>query len=96
MPTVITFTETGEWQALNAAAKWCADRGISVGRHQAHAPRGLLRGDFNIQKWRNLSLHNRGCLDGVMIGDFRNGPVTVRLSYDIEPVPAEADQREVA
>lgn len=97
MPTTITFTDPADWAAKDAAEKWCADRGISVGRLQANMPRGLLFGVHDIQKWRNLTLRQRRQLDGTMLAEnFRRGPVTVRLSYDIDPAPVGADQREVA
>lgn len=64
---------------------------------QAHAPRGLLFGDHDIQKWRNLTLRQRGELDGTMLAEsFRHGPVTVRLKCDIDPAVPGQEHREVA
>jgi hypothetical protein len=83
----ITFPQPGPFEAVNAAETWCRDHGISVGRPQAHAPRGLLYGDFDIQKWRNLSVTERAQLNGQMIGG-RNGPVTIMLKH--APFAAEA------
>lgn len=42
----IVFDRPGDFEACNAAEKWCRDRGISVGEMQGPAPRGLLVGDF--------------------------------------------------
>jgi hypothetical protein len=71
-----TFTGTG---AARDAEAWCEERGISIGRMQQGSPRGLLVGDFEIQKWRNLNAKERAALHGVMTGDMRNGPVMIKL-----------------
>lgn len=84
-----TFTDAGEWQAKCAAEKYLTERGFSVGRHQGPAPRGILLGDYAIQKWRNLSPTDRSDLHGEMRGDMRNGPVTVEI-YDSAPDEARA------
>ena len=75
----IAFTNTGDFEACHKAEAWCAERGISVGRMQRGAPRGLMRGDCDIQKWRNLRGFERGQLDGVMTGNMRSGPVLVTV-----------------
>lgn len=94
MPTTITFTQPAEWQAMRAAEEMVR-RLRHLGRSPPERRPGLMRGDYDIQKWRNLTMHNRAVLDGTMTAaDFCHGPVTVRLSYDINPVPAGADQRE--
>lgn len=82
-----TFTTPGEFVACREAEAWCKANGISVGRMQGHDPRGLLRGEFDIQKWRNLNAKERKALHGRMTGDMRNGPVTVSI---------ELDEREIA
>lgn len=74
-----TFNQAGDFAAATAAEAWCAENGISVGTMQRHDPRGLLYGDFHIQKWRNLRDFERRALSGQMNGDMRNGPVTVRI-----------------
>lgn len=73
------FRETGDFAARDAAERWCSQRGVSVGRAQRGAPCGLLYGEFDIQKWRNLRSGDRAALDGIMVGDLRDGPVTVYL-----------------
>jgi hypothetical protein len=77
--TQTTFSNVGEFKAMQAAEDWCAEQGISVGPCQRGDPRGLLRGDFYVAKWRNLSEDERAALDGLMTGDMRNGPVIVGL-----------------
>ena len=78
---IITFAYTEEFEACRQAEAWCADRGISVGRMQGPSPRGLLRGSFDISKWRNMSKREISQLDGRMTGDMKNGPVFVEI-YD--------------
>lgn len=76
---VKTFSESGDFEASHAAERWCAENGISVGRCQGPSPRGLLYGDYDIQKWRNLNVHERAMLDGTLTGDMRHGPVHLRI-----------------
>lgn len=74
------FTEAGDFVACNAAEAWCKARGIAVGWMQRPDPRGLLRGEGCISKWRSLTAKERSELDGTMTGDMRHGPVTVTLN----------------
>lgn len=75
-----TFDDAGDFNACNAAERWCEARGIAVGWMQGPDPRGLLMGDYTISKWRNLNARERRGLDGTMTGDMRSGPVTVTLN----------------
>lgn len=78
-----TFTQSPDSQPFTAwhdAQRWLTERGFSIGRMQAHEPTGILFGEYDIQKWRNLSRDQRAALDATASGDFRNGPVTVRLT----------------
>lgn len=79
MTFTLTFPQPGDFEAVHAAETWCREHGISVGRMEAHSPRGLLYGDYDIQKWRNLSKSHCAQLDGTMTGG-RNGPVTITLN----------------
>lgn len=79
-PVITTFDVPGDFEATRAAERWLAERDYSVGHAQRGAPRGILHGDFDIQKWRNLRRHEREALDGLVLGDTRNGPVIVRLT----------------
>lgn len=54
----------GRLEALGAAREWLEARGFSVGNWQRGAPCGVLFGDYNIAKWRNLSHQDRGELHG--------------------------------
>jgi hypothetical protein len=74
----LVFEQSGDFEAIRAAEAWCEANGVSVGRMQAHQPRGLLYGDYDIQKWRNLRAHERAALHGRMTGS-RSGPVVIEL-----------------
>lgn len=75
----LTFSDTGDFVAESRAVALLEDCGFSVGRKQAHAPRGILFGLYDIQKWRNLSVSDREALHGVMTAGGRGGPVVVEI-----------------
>jgi len=69
------------------AVAWLAIKGFSVGRMQAGSPRGILHGDFEIMKWRNLRPVDRAMLHGMLI----SGRNAIRASVAIYAgAPAEA------
>jgi hypothetical protein len=74
-----TFSDKGDFAALDKAQRWCRERGISYGSMQRDEPIGLMVGDFDIAKWRNLSAKDRRELHGTITGDKRNGPVFVAV-----------------
>lgn len=77
------FTGTKPFEAMFIAERWCAARGISVGAACRNEPRGLMRGEFDIAKWKNLTPHEREAMDGTMrSNDFRHGPVIVSVISD--------------
>lgn len=49
-----------------AAEQALLNAGFSIGRKQRGAPRGVLFGQYDIQKWRNLGLSHRQSLDGIV------------------------------
>lgn len=76
---VITFTQEGEFSAYEAAQRWCKENGYSCGSMQRDAPIGLLMGNWQIAKWRNLNSDERDRLDGTIscINSFREAPVHI-------------------
>lgn len=76
------FTAEGDFAALREAEDYLAKRGFSVGRRQRGAPCGVMFGEFEIQKWRNLSLEDRDALHGELLGPFREGPVRLTIFYN--------------
>lgn len=78
--TEIEFNQTGNFSAVNAARDWLRDHGYSYGSMCGDMPIGILKGDWCIAKWRNLTPKERNQLDGKLISsDFRNGPVVIKL-----------------
>lgn len=73
------FDQKGTFEALHAAQRWLRERGYSYGSTCACYPVGVLHGDYLIAKWRNLTRQERAELDGALDGDFREGPLTLRL-----------------
>lgn len=73
------FESAETFGAVRLAEAWCEERGISVGRMERGQPRGLMRGEYDIQKWHNLRKRDIAELDGRMTGDMRNGPVIVEI-----------------
>ena len=74
-----TYNEVGDFQALWAAQKWLEENGYSYGSTCRGSPTGILKGEAFIAKWRNLTLEQTKDLDGLMVGDNRNGPITIKL-----------------
>ena len=73
------FNDKGAFEAYYKAEKFLKSRGFSVGSMQAGDPIGIMFGDYHIMKWRNLRQSDRDALHGQIIGDKRNGPVTINL-----------------
>lgn len=75
---VITFDQTGDFNAYHAASKWCSENGYSHGSMARDTPIGILKGDWCIAKWHNLTKKERAGLDGYLESqDFRAGPVRI-------------------
>lgn len=83
------FRQTGDFEAVRAAERFLAEAGFSLGIMQKGSPRGILFGDFDIQKWRNLREADREALHGTMTGD-RRGPVHVWIKRAAPPEAHEA------
>lgn len=82
MVSRILFRGDADYEALQKAQDWCDENGYSYGNLQADAPIGLLFGEFEISKWRNMSSAERKALDGTMDAPgrtYRKGPVIVTL-----------------
>lgn len=61
------------------AERALASSGFSLGRRQADAPRGIMFGDYDIQKWRNLRASDREALHGTYQRSGLGGPVSILL-----------------
>jgi hypothetical protein len=73
------FDQKGTWAASEACKKWLTDNGYSYGSTSAMCPMPVLRGDWIIAKWKNLTRAEIAGLDGKVSGDFREGPLTLLL-----------------
>jgi hypothetical protein len=74
-----TFSNEGTFQALYAAQDWLQANGYSYGSLCREMPVGILKGDWAIAKWKNLTKKEIGELDGQFDGDKREGPITITL-----------------
>ncbi len=86
-----TFDQKGTFVAWHAACKWLRENGYSYGATCVASPVGVLKGDYCIAKWRNLTPKERSQLDGTVIGDFREGPLTLRLKSAPISIGSEGD-----
>ena len=76
----MTFDQTADFAAVNAARNWLQEQGYSYGSMCMDMPIGILKGSWVIAKWKNLTAKERKQLDGQLVSrDFRNGPVVVQL-----------------
>jgi len=84
-----TFNASGDFAANNDAEHFLQVAGFSVGSMQRGAPRGIMFGDCDISKWRNLREIEIQSLHGEMRAHrtFREGPITVVI---FESAPQEA------
>ena len=76
---VKVFEGKEDWEATRKAEEWLKEEGYSFGTMQAGAPRAIKKGDYFINKWRNLSSEEKRDIDGTMEGNERYGPVTVKI-----------------
>jgi hypothetical protein len=73
---VIKFKEKGTFQAYYEATGYLYDNGYGCGSTCVSMPVGFVKGKWEFpQKWYNMSNEERNQVDGVMIGDTREGPV---------------------
>jgi len=82
------LTDEGDFAAVWRAERLLEEHGFSVGHMQRGSSRGILFGDYDIQKWRNLNEAERAALHGVMDGD-RSSYVQIEI-WDAAPIEAVA------
>lgn len=74
-----TFDCPDTFNSLYAAQNWLAERGYSYGPGSVMCPMPVLKGDYQIAKWKNFTKQEIAQLDGKIDGNFRDEPVTVTL-----------------
>lgn len=76
----LVFKEEGTFESYYKAIGWLHRNGYSYGSTSVNSPVGIMLGDYNIQKWHNLSVEDIKALHGVMVSDdFREGQVEIIL-----------------
>lgn len=77
----ITLPNTGtHFSGHYAAVQWCHEHGVSSGSMCGAAPIALMRGDYLVAKWRNLSPQERRTAHGLMTSpNWRSGDVTIEM-----------------
>lgn len=84
-PFTKTFTGAKTFRAYHDAVAWLRERGYSTGSMCSPRPTAIMKGDFQIAKWKNLTAKERREVDGTIEGEaasrgtFREGPVIVML-----------------
>jgi len=74
------FKANGTFEAYYAACGWLSENGYSYGSMCMDQPIGIMKGNWGIAKWRNLTSSERKELDGTMTSnDFREGDVTINI-----------------
>lgn len=73
----VTFRQKETFAAYNAATDYLKNHGYSYGSMQRGSPTAIKKGDYLIEKWRYLTPEERENIDGIISGEFRNGPVSV-------------------
>lgn len=62
------------------ACKYLKDSGYSYGSMCGNRPIAIKKGEYDLpQKWKNFTTYGKSQIDGVMVGEFRNGVVNVFL-----------------
>lgn len=80
------LTDQGDFAAVHRAEHLLDQQGFSVGIMQRGSSRGILFGDYDIQKWRNLNVAERAALHGILDGD-RSSHAQIEIW---DPAPLEA------
>lgn len=78
-PEKVVVIPAGEaFESIRKAEEQVRAEGYMTGAMQAGAPMGFAKGMEYIGKWRNIHPGEWPRLDGIITGDFRNGPVTIQ------------------
>ena len=80
------LTDAGDFAAVRRAEQLLQAHGFSVGVTQRGSSRGIMFGDYIIQKWRNLNVAERAALHGILDGD-RSSDAVIEIW---DPAPLEA------
>ena len=73
------LNDGGDFSGYSQACAHAKSLGYSCGSMSDPHPTALIKGDAIIAKWKNLTAKERAQVDGIIEGDFRNGPVFLRI-----------------
>ena len=76
------FEQTGTFEAYDAAKTWLKENGYSYGPSCGFEPVAIMKGEYCIAKWRNLTKTERAQSHGTIRGDLRNGPIIVNVNNE--------------
>jgi len=78
-----SFQVDGTFESMYAAHGWLKENGYDWGSSCGMMPAAIMKGDYYDRglphKWKNFTDQQKALVDGVMMGDFRDGPVIVYL-----------------
>ena len=84
LPIVYTFIGGIEdFSAIYEAEAFVKDHELTAGSGQRGFPTALFRNADYVSKWSGLTAAERAAVDGVIVGEFRHGPVFVCLRVDV-------------
>jgi hypothetical protein len=85
------FSGIGDFKAWNECQKWLDKHGYSYGSTSCRATGvGVLKGNYCIAKMHNLTKQEIQELDGIVDGNFRDGPVVLKLKVAPKGISPEA------
>ena len=80
MKKIFKGTHNDDFKALHDAEEWLKNNGFSNAPLCGDMPVGIMKGDWCIAKWKNLTEYERECLHGTMTSeDFRNTDVIIEI-----------------
>jgi hypothetical protein len=72
----IEFSTKGTFNAYRDACSFLVQAGYQYGSTSVGDPMGFVKGIWDMPwKWRNMTPKERSLVDGVLIGDIREGPI---------------------
>lgn len=82
----VTFDDKEDFKAVRKAEQFAKDNGMIVGSMASDMPMGLADASVYdyVAKWYNIPNEDKRKLSGVIVGEKRNGPVTVVLFDEVD------------
>lgn len=76
----VRFAGAEAFHALRCAETFLAVAGFSIAPGSAGDPTPIMFGDYIVAKWKNLTTRERVGVHGLIEGNRRDGPLTIRLT----------------